>query len=117
MVTKKDGTTTEDNAVLRALGLRAEINVIIPIVVFIVVLFGYALISRRLERTLITAPMFFTVAGMVMFPLLPDMLEVGFNANIFLRLAEIGLVMLLFTDASRADFGCCAASRTCRYVC
>ncbi len=78
---------------------------IIPIVVFILVLFGYALVSRRLERTILTAPMVFTVAGMVMFPFLPDLLEAGFNANVFLRLAEIGLVMLLFTDASRADFG------------
>ncbi len=78
---------------------------IIPIVVFIVVLFGYALVSRRLERTVLTAPMVFTVAGMVMFPFLPDLLEAGFNANVFLHLAEIGLVMLLFTDASRADFG------------
>ena len=78
---------------------------IIPIVVFILVLFGYALVSRRLERTILTAPMVFTVAGMVMFPFLPDLLEAGFNVNVFLRLAEIGLVMLLFTDASRADFG------------
>ena len=28
----------------------------------------------------------------------------GFNVNIFLHLAEIGLVLLLFTDASRTDF-------------
>ncbi len=78
---------------------------IVPIVVFILVLFGYALVSRRLEQTMLTAPMVFTLAGMVMFPFLPDLLEAGFNANVFLRLAEIGLVMLLFTDASRADFG------------
>jgi sodium/hydrogen antiporter len=79
--------------------------VIIPIVVFILVLFGYALVSRRLEQTMLTAPMVFTLAGMVMFPFLPDLLEAGFNPNIFLHIAEIGLVMLLFTDASRADFG------------
>ena len=77
---------------------------IIPIIVFILVLFGYALVSRRLEQTVLTAPMVFTVAGMMMFPFLPALLEAGFNANVFLRLAEIGLVMLLFTDASRADF-------------
>ena len=77
---------------------------IIPIVVFILVLFGYALVSRRLEQTVLTAPMVFTLAGILMFPFLPALLEAGFNANLFLRLAEIGLVMLLFTDASRADF-------------
>jgi sodium/hydrogen antiporter len=78
--------------------------VLIPLAVFILVLFAYALVSRRLEQTVVTAPMVFTVAGMLMFPFLPTLLEAGFNLNIFLHLAEIGLVMLLFTEASRADF-------------
>ena len=72
--------------------------------VFTTLLFGYALVSRRLEPTMITAPMIFTFAGMLMFPFLPELLEAGFNLNVFLRLAEVGLVMLLFTEASRADF-------------
>jgi len=76
----------------------------IPVLIFFLVIFGYALVSRRLETTFITAPIVFTVAGMLMFPKLPAILEMGFNANIFLRLAEIGLVLLLFTDASRTDF-------------
>jgi sodium/hydrogen antiporter len=76
----------------------------IPLLVFFLVIFAYALISRRLEETFITAPIFFTVAGMAMFPKLPTILEMGFNANLFLRLAEIGLVLLLFTDASRTAF-------------
>jgi NhaP-type Na+/H+ or K+/H+ antiporter len=76
----------------------------IPLLIFFLLIFGYALISRRLETTFITAPIFFTVAGMLMFPKLPTILEMGFNANIFLQMAEIGLVLLLFTDASRTDF-------------
>lgn len=76
----------------------------IPLLIFFLLVFGYALVSRRLETTVITAPMVFTVAGMLMFPTLPVILEMGFNANIFLRIAEIGLVLLLFTDASRTDF-------------
>lgn len=76
----------------------------IPLLVFFLLIFGYALVSRRLEDTFLTAPIFFTVAGMLMFPELPTIREMGFNANIFLRLAEIGLVLLLFTDASRTDF-------------
>src|SRR5271169_994198 len=76
----------------------------IPLFIFFLLIFGYALISRRLETTFITAPIFFTAAGMLMFPKLPTILEMGFNANVFLRLAEIGLVLLLFTDASRTDF-------------
>src|SRR5271169_1779922 len=76
----------------------------IPLFIFFLLIFGYALISRRLETTFITAPIFFTAVGMLMFPKLPTILEMGFNTNIFLRLAEIGLVLLLFTDASRTDF-------------
>jgi len=76
----------------------------IQLAIFILLLFGYALVSRRLERTILTAPIVFTVAGMFMFRALPAIREAGFNANIFLRLAEVGLVLLLFTDASRTDF-------------
>jgi sodium/hydrogen antiporter len=79
--------------------------VVLSLAVFILLLFAYALVSRRLEQTMLTAPMIFTFAGMLMFPFLPELLEAGLNTNVFLRLAEIGLVMLLFTDASRTDFG------------
>jgi len=76
----------------------------IYLAIFVVLLFVYALVSRRLEQTVLTAPIVFTIAGMLMYPVLPKLLEAGFNANVFLRLAEIGLVLLLFTDASRTDF-------------
>ena len=38
-----------------------------------------------------------------MFPALQGILNAGFTANVALRIAEVGLVMLLFTDASRTD--------------
>ena len=76
----------------------------IQLAIFVLLLFGYSLISRRLEKTVLTAPIVFTIAGVFMFPALPAILEAGFNANVFLRLAEVGLVLLLFTDASRTDF-------------
>ena len=74
-----------------------------PLAVFVSLLFVYSLVSRRLERTIVTAPIVFTVAGMLMIPALPRIVRAGFNANVFLRLAEMGLVLLLFTDASRTD--------------
>ena len=76
----------------------------IQLAIFVLLLFGYSLVSRRLEKTVLTAPIVFTIAGVFMFPALPAILEAGFNANVFLRLAEVGLVLLLFTDASRTDF-------------
>jgi sodium/hydrogen antiporter len=75
----------------------------IPLAAFVSLLFLYSLLSGRLERTIVTAPIVFTVAGMVMFPALQGILSAGFTANAALHIAEIGLVMLLFTDASRTD--------------
>jgi sodium/hydrogen antiporter len=69
--------------------------------VFILLFFFYSLVSRRLEQTIVTAPIVFTVAGMLMFPALPMILSFGVNAGVLSWLAEIGLVLLLFTDASR----------------
>jgi NhaP-type Na+/H+ or K+/H+ antiporter len=72
-----------------------------PLVLFICLLFAYSLVSARLEKTVLTAPILFTVAGMMSFPLV----EAGARPDThhFLTLAEIGLVLLLFTDASRTD--------------
>ena len=70
--------------------------------VFIGLLFAYSLVSARLEKTVVTAPIVFTLAGLGVFFIMgpaggqPD-------AGAFLTLAEIGLVLLLFTDASRTD--------------
>ena len=74
-----------------------------PLLVFFALLFVYSLASRRLERTVVTAPIVFTVAGMLMFPSLAGILRAGGTPNILLHVAEIGLVLLLFTDASRTD--------------
>lgn len=75
----------------------------LPLTLLVVLFFIYTLLSRRLERTIFTAPILFTVAGMVLFPLLPEIVSLGLNSQTFLRFAELGLVLLLFTDASRTD--------------
>ena len=75
----------------------------IPLAVFLAVLFLFSLASLRLQRTVLTAPIVFTVAGMLMFASLSGILKAGGTPNILLHLAEIGLVLLLFTDASRTD--------------
>src|SRR5271167_271678 len=75
----------------------------IPLAIFVLLLFLYSVVSRRLEQTVVTAPILFTVAGMLLFPDLQGILRPGINSTIFLGIAEVGLVMLLFTDASRTD--------------
>ncbi len=73
----------------------------ISLAIFVLLLFLYSLVSKRLERTVVTAPIVFTVAGMLMFPRLQGMLRPAEYSAIFLVIAELGLVMLLFTEASR----------------
>ena len=68
----------------------------------IVLLFAYSLVSGLLEKTPFTAPIIFTMAGMLAFPA-AESAHGNLNLHSFLTLAEIGLVLLLFTDASRTD--------------
>ena len=75
----------------------------IVLAIFVALFFAYALVSQPLEQTPVTAPMVFTAAGMLLFPALTGLIEPLVNATIFLRLTEIGLVLLLFTDASHTD--------------
>jgi NhaP-type Na+/H+ or K+/H+ antiporter len=79
------------------------------IAVFVSLVFLYSLVSRRLERTALTAPIVFTAAGMLIFLVLglPE-----WERELFLRLAEIGLVLVLFTDASRTDLQLLRSIRT-----
>ena len=76
-------------------------DLMILLTILVALFFLFSLVSGLLERTMLTAPIVFTVAGMLMFPALPSLLKAGFNANVFLGLAEVGLVLLLFTDASQ----------------
>jgi NhaP-type Na+/H+ or K+/H+ antiporter len=73
------------------------------IAIFITLAFLYSLVSGRLDRTILTAPIVFTAAGALIMLLLPELRDWRLNAEVFLRVAEVGLVLLLFTDASRTD--------------
>jgi sodium/hydrogen antiporter len=75
----------------------------ILLTVFVSLLFFYSLVSRRLEQTIVTAPIVFTVAGMLVGSISPAVLGTALDVDVFLHLAEIGLVLLLFTDASRTN--------------
>jgi sodium/hydrogen antiporter len=73
------------------------------VAVFIALIFFYSRVSGRLERTILTAPILFTAAGLLAFFFLPDLRERQGSLAVLLRIAELGLVLLLFTDASRID--------------
>jgi NhaP-type Na+/H+ or K+/H+ antiporter len=71
--------------------------------VFILLLFIYSLLSRRLERTVVTAPILFTLGGIALGVIHPQLPELHLNREMLLTLAEVGLVLLLFTDATHIN--------------
>ncbi len=68
---------------------------------FIATVLLYSLVSKRLENTLITAPMLFAAAGAAAFALPQAARELVLDRSGLLLIAEAGLVLTLFTDASR----------------
>lgn len=73
------------------------------IALFVVLFFAYGLVSRRLEGTIVTGPIVFTTAGIIAGTVAPGALAAGLSSHFLLHLAEVGLVLLLFTDAGRTD--------------
>ncbi len=82
------------------------------IAIFILTVFLYSLMSRRLESTVITAPIVFTLAGMLLFRLPPAFTDPELKQQGLLLVAEIGLVMTLFTDAAHINLKSLTASRS-----
>ena len=80
--------------------------------VFVVIVFVYSLVSQRLQRTVITAPMLFTAAGAVTILLPEAARELVLDRKVLLLIAELGLVMLLFSDASRINPSLLTAGRS-----
>ena len=75
-----------------------------PIIVFTALLIlMYGLFSKRLEKTIITAPMVFVFIGILTATYPVKALEEGINAPLVKILAEITLVLVLFNDASTVN--------------
>jgi NhaP-type Na+/H+ or K+/H+ antiporter len=70
---------------------------------FVAVLFAYSLLSRRLERLSVSAPMVFVAAGIALGPHVLDLTSLELTGETGLLIAEIALVVVLFADASRVD--------------
>ena len=74
-----------------------------PIAIFLILIFTFTLISKRVEKTILTAPIIFTLAGMGVYLILPRLAEREIHNNIVLLIAELTLALLLFTDATQID--------------
>lgn len=62
----------------------------------------YAMMAKRLSRTVITAPMVFLLIGVTMAYL--DVMQVHDAEHILHLIAEVALIILLFLDAAKIDF-------------
>ena len=71
--------------------------------IFLALVLVFSLVSARVGRTILTPPILFTAAGAVVHWITAELGVHEGNADTFLALAEVGLVLLLFTDASRTD--------------
>jgi NhaP-type Na+/H+ or K+/H+ antiporter len=80
--------------------------------IFVVLLLGYSLVSRRLEDTILSGPILFTLAGIGTAISTPAELAAAISSEFLLHLAEIGLVLLLFTDAGRTDLSLLRTARS-----
>ena len=73
------------------------------LIVFAAVVFAFALVSRRLEGTVLTAPIVFVAAGAILGPAGFELVKFGLDDHTVLLLAEITLALVLFTDAARIN--------------
>ena len=71
--------------------------------VFIALIFVTGLLTRRLETTIVTVPLIFTLAGIVVAFLAPGLTQIELRDPVVLLTTELALVLLLFTDGARIE--------------
>ena len=65
-----------------------------------ILVFLFGLVSSLADRSPITAPMVFVAVGVIAGPLGIDLFEVKMDSEIVKVIAEVTLILILFTDAS-----------------
>src|SRR5215204_1983752 len=78
-------------------------NTVVDLIVLAAVVFAFGLVSRRLEGTVLTAPIVFVVAGFVLGPWGLGLVEFKLDDHTVLFVGEIALAIVLFTDAARTN--------------
>src|SRR5215217_7669622 len=78
-------------------------NTVVDLIVLAAVVFAFGLVSRRLEGTVLTAPIVFVVAGFVLGPWGLGLVEFQVDSHNVLLVSEIALAIVLFTDAASTN--------------
>ena len=68
---------------------------------FLSLVFLVSLVSKRAQKTIITAPMIFTLAGILLVLTFSEFSQVEIKGHSILVIGEIALAVVLFTDATR----------------
>jgi len=76
---------------------------LVDLAVLAAVIFGFGLVSRRLEGTILTAPIVFVAAGIVLGPAGLGLVGFELEGHTVLLLGEIALALVLFTDAANVN--------------
>jgi sodium/hydrogen antiporter len=76
---------------------------VIDLLVLAAVVFAFSLVSRRLEGTVLTAPLLFVAAGVILGPAGLGLAEFALDEHTVLLLGEITLAIVLFTDAAQTN--------------
>ena len=66
---------------------------------------AFSLVSKRLENTMVTLPMVFTVFGLIVGESVLGLAHLDFDSSFVHGLAELTLILVLFSDAARIDLG------------
>jgi sodium/hydrogen antiporter len=75
-------------------------NTVVDLLVLAAVVFVFGLVSRRLEGTVLTAPLMFVAGGVIFGPAGLGLVEFGLEDHTVLLLGEVALAIVLFTDAA-----------------
>ena len=79
----------------------SRVSLDVAVVAAVVVVF--ALVSRRIGPTVVSPPMVFVAAGLILGPKVIDVVDLGFEVETVALVGEVALAILLFSDATRID--------------
>jgi NhaP-type Na+/H+ or K+/H+ antiporter len=78
-------------------------SALVDLLVLAVVVFAFGRVSRRLEGTVLTAPLVFVAAGVILGPAGLGLVGFALDEHVVLMLSEIALAIVLLTDAARTN--------------
>lgn len=75
----------------------------VAVITVLVIIIVWSALSAPLDRRGITSALFFMVAGLVIGVVMPSVLDIRLETLVAERIAEVALVLLLFSDATRLN--------------